>query len=809
MKTNYILGASVLALSLASTAAFAQSTGTETFENDKNTVIVRGTRTIEGLKKETGSKTKVVITQEAISKATPGQTIADTLNGVPGYNFTNNDAYGSSGGNINMRGMDGARVSLTLDGVQLNDTGNYAIYSNQQLEPELICQASVSTGATDVDSMSASANGGTINISTCRPEDKMGGVVKLTGGDWGYRNGFLRLDSGKVGPWGTKAYFAYTDQKYNTWQRDNVEPGTLKKQQYNANIFQELPNDSYVSMALHYNKNRNRSIYNQTASQLFGNPTATSGYDWNGSRPYNNNPSDTGNVRIKGLFNVTDKLTLTVDPTFQYVMANGGGSTSLYEDDVRLCGSHAGEKGCGVDLNGDGKISGRSYVYSPSNTNTYRYSLNTSAIYRLNEDNLLRVSGSWDRGRHRQTGEYSYFAEDGMTPLDVFSAKKKAAIGVYDQDGNIIQKRNRLSKANVDVYSAEYRGNFFENRLTVNLGVRHQKMERDLNQFCYTQAGTSGTYLCTSEKPATVTHTSESDIDYVTFASAGASKKYFTPYSRTYSVSKTLPNVGATWRFNDRNQVYASYGEALSSPRTDNYYDVSLVGNTMTPSLPQPEVSKNYEIGYRYGSSKAYATANVFYAKDANRIVSAWDDEQGFSVSRNVGDVERTGFEGLVTYKLLDNLVVRTGYTYTNAEMQADIPVSGGFINTKGKQLAETPQDMATFGLSYDFAEALHFDLNGKYVGKRYVTDVNDDWVDAYTLWNGSIRYDLPKLKEGSYLQFNVINLFDTKYAGSISSKSNLNDILDSNGKVISKGASAGLYAGAPRTFTISLRTAF
>jgi hypothetical protein len=36
----------------------------------------------------------------------PGQTVLDTINVVPGVSFQNNDAYGSSGGTLNIRGFD-------------------------------------------------------------------------------------------------------------------------------------------------------------------------------------------------------------------------------------------------------------------------------------------------------------------------------------------------------------------------------------------------------------------------------------------------------------------------------------------------------------------------------------------------------------------------------------------------------------------------------------------------------------------------------------------------------------------------------
>ena len=40
---------------------------------------------------------------------------------------------------------------MTFDGVPLNDSGNYAIFPNQFLDPELVEQVNVNLGATDVD----------------------------------------------------------------------------------------------------------------------------------------------------------------------------------------------------------------------------------------------------------------------------------------------------------------------------------------------------------------------------------------------------------------------------------------------------------------------------------------------------------------------------------------------------------------------------------------------------------------------------------------------------------------------------------
>jgi iron complex outermembrane receptor protein len=120
------------------TAAFAQSTGSQEFEQEA--IIVTGTRTQEvgGVQAPDTPKAKAVLTQEMIARQNPGQTILDTINLVPGVSFQNNDAYGSSGGNLQIRGFSSDRISLTFDGIPLNDSGNYAIFSGQQLDPELI-----------------------------------------------------------------------------------------------------------------------------------------------------------------------------------------------------------------------------------------------------------------------------------------------------------------------------------------------------------------------------------------------------------------------------------------------------------------------------------------------------------------------------------------------------------------------------------------------------------------------------------------------------------------------------------------------
>ena len=190
-------------------AAMAQSTGSIDFE--KETIVVTGTRAnngVGGIVAPDSTKAKGVITQELIGRQSPGQTVLNTINLIPSVNFTNSDPFGSAGGNLRIRGFDGNRISLTFDGIPLNDSGNYAIFANQQIDPELIEQVNVNLGVTDVDSPTASAAGGTVNYRTLTPRDKAGVRFSMSLGDFDYHRGFAMVETGKFTSFGTKAWLS-------------------------------------------------------------------------------------------------------------------------------------------------------------------------------------------------------------------------------------------------------------------------------------------------------------------------------------------------------------------------------------------------------------------------------------------------------------------------------------------------------------------------------------------------------------------------------------------------------------------------
>lgn len=837
------------------TAAFAQSTGSQDFEEEA--IVITGSRTQEvgGVQAPDTPKAKAVLTQEYIGRQNPGQTILDTVNAVPGVNFTNNDAYGSSGGNLTIRGFSSDRVSLTFDGIPLNDSGNYAIYSNQQLDPELIEQVNVNLGSTDVDSPTAAAVGGTVNYRTRLPNKEMGGRVSFSLGQFDFRRIFAVFDTGEIGPWGTRAYIsastAKNDNPFNNY-------GKVDKKQFNAKIYQPIgSNGDFVAVSGHYNENRNNFFGSVRLDErnptpngfpddadereydinypctvdtpVFGVADSPNGCGTEFDRRYN--PSNTGNIRINSRFTLTDQLILTIDPSYQSVKANGGGTVTAREFgydinpnggryNCSLAGPAPVTANCvagyyggspyagGVDLNGDGDLLDQVVAIAPSQTRTHRFGVIAGLRYRFNDDHSIRVSYTWDHANHRQTGEVGLLTPYGE-PLDVFPVNDP----VLGSNGLSLQKRDRQSYAILNQIAAEYVGSFMDDRLTLNIGARLPFFKRDLENYCFTS---STTFVeCSGQSP-----TIDADIDTLnpTFAE---------PQKRVFKYNKLLPNLGFVFDFTPQISAFASYTKNLSVPGTDSLYQSFFFPKGTAGADPNPEITNTFDGGVRYRSSKIQAQVGLWHTVFTDRLASSYDPDLNASTYRNLGKVTKYGIDGSVAYAPIPALTLYAFGSLAESKIKDNIQVGGPSTYDCDNAPMSTPAEIATakrncaftagqyeagaakwsFGFSA-LAKIGDLDLGftAKRTGPRYIFDNNepiyagdvdvpagvvqifDAKAPAYWLVNVDARYNLKKLigLEKSYIGFNIYNLFNETYVGSYTANSN---------QTVS---SAGVYGSAP-----------
>ena len=808
---------------LSATAAMAQSTGTDAVEQ----VVV----TASTLKNQNGAivaqtvpKSRSTVTQDFIARQVPGQTILDSLNLLPGVNFTNNDAYGSAGGDITIRGFDSQRVALLQDGIPLNDSGNYAIYPNQQMDSELISKVDVNLGTTDVDSPTAAAAGGTINYVTRKPTCDFGGVFEAQAGEGNFRRFFGVIDTGKIGPFGTSAWFSAADAINDVFNG----PGKIHKQQYNARIYQPLgDNGDFISLIANYNENRNNFINRMSLAAFqagtgVGYSRATSGTalagtcnratPTTGATPltgvdvdvnigtcykYNINPSNTGNLRGQSLFHIGDNFILTVDPSFQYALANGGGRGLFREAGVLAAnGLVRGSAATGVDLNGDGDLKDTVLLYAPNITNTRRYGVTSSLIYKFADNQSFRVAYTYDEAHHRQTGQFTTFDLE-MNPNDVFGGKDGYGQAIKLADGTILRKRDRVSVATLNQFSVEYRGRMMDDKLLLNVGLRAPFFKRQLHNFCYQQD--TFTAYCTTQTPIAVAGTNDGNGQtLVTFNTNNANgtvtpgtTQYGRPRELTRKYDKVLPNLGVSYEVADNMSVYFSYAETLSAPRTDDLYDKKATS-------PDPEIAHSYDLGYRFQSPTVLLAASVWYNDFTNRIERAFNEQDNIAFSVNVGDVKLKGFDAQLGFKPVEYLSFYSSFSYVDSELQENIPGTslGTVLPTKGKELYEIPKLQGSVRVGWDITDALSVGVQAKMVGERWTNLTNTEKAPRYSLLDLDARYKLTDFggMKNTYIQLNVKNLADEKYLGDLA--------------VNPSGTGVG-QPGYPRTASVTLHAAF
>ncbi|WP_420605667.1 TonB-dependent receptor [Novosphingopyxis sp.] len=833
-KTYLAAGVASFTLALVLGApAYAQSAGSTDFDNGE--IVVTGSRAgdgVGGVVIPDSPKAKVELTDELIQRQRPGQAINDVINLVPGVSFTNNDPFGSLGGNFTIRGFDSSRISQTVDGIPLNDSGNYALYSNQQPDLETLESVSVNLGSTDVDSPTASAVGGTVNLRTRVPGDELGALASVSYGniiargnskDRPYTRVFGMIDTGDFTGIGTKLFLS-ASKADNESTFSNY--GGVDKQQYNGRLYQELGGDQFVSVAFNYNQNRNNfngsplssTNYPITPDRRFYeiNYPCTTTAPTAGVADFTNscgndferrfNPSNTGNIRGSILLHPIDRMTLTIEPSFQYVKANGGGTSTGFERANRdgLTGVLFGSEQTSadfnnpprsssfyyfgdVDLNGDGDTLDQVTILSPSHTQTRRYGVIANLAYDFTDTQRVRLSYTFDRARHRQTGTAGFIYGNG-NPYDVFPINDP----ILDENGIPSQKRNRLSYATLNQVSAEYRGKFLQDRLTVLLGARLPFFQRELNQYCFT-TGATGNVDCLNGVSQAV-YAANRPYNYNT--TTGVASGALPPTSRDFKYDKFLPNVGFTFEFANNFTFAANYAKNLSVPGTDDLYGAIYFPEGVAGSRPVAETSDSFDLGFRYTTSSVQAAILPWYTSYKNRLSTAYDVAADRTVTTNLGEVEKFGVDGSISFKPFNPLLLYVFGSYIDSNIKNDVQTGANtFLDTAGNVERLDPSYLLGARAQLNLGPV---ELGGqvKRTGRRYLDDTNTVALPGFTVVDLDVRYSLADAGlEGTYFQANLTNLLDEVYIGSITGGLNT--------------TSAFANIGSPRAFSVSMIVGF
>ncbi len=771
------LGAGLITLgvALASTQAFAQSTGTLDFDKEIVVTGVKAEKGIGGIDVPDTSKAKATLTSEWLKHQVAGQSVNDLVNFVPGVSYTNNDPYGGTSGNFYIRGFDNTRVSETFDGVTLNDDGNYALYGGELLDSEVIDSVTVSLGTTDVDSPTSSATGSTVNFVSHMPSDTVGGKVAGGYGTDNFYRLFGMIETGKLDAIGTKAWFSASttgnDSPYNNY-------GKIARWEANGKIYQPINNghDDFISLAGFYVQLRNNfsgsdvlsnaplAADTNTGFQYFPSSYKAAYYTYapcttaaavagHADMPntcgtafeYRPNPANLFNLRAALRLTLADGLTFTADPSYQFTKANGGGTVSATEGygtvgaDTTATGYINGSYYVGKDLNGDGDTLDRVTMYVPSQTKTHRVALTSSLRYDATPTQTLRLSYAFARSDITQTGEMGFLNADG-SPVSVYAINTP----LLDANGNPIEKRDTESIAELNQISGEYRGQFFDKLLTVSIGVRAPFLHRELDDYCFTRNGAGSTSSSVCVFGATSAAYAAS-TPYSYNATTGTVTGSATPQKRTYNYHAVLPNIGATYKIPGKGEVFFNYSEGFQAPYTTSLYSTFYYPQGTAGIEPLPEKSDNFDLGYRFKGRRFTAQIDGWYTHYSNKLGSSFDTIQQITTYTNLGPVQRYGIDANASYRITPHVLAYGFASLLHSKIEGDTingtagcsPAAiavvvgqsacvGGatYLLTGGKSESAMPHFMIGGRLQGDFGP-LTLGAQFKHTAERYVNDEN------------------------------------------------------------------------------------
>jgi iron complex outermembrane receptor protein len=581
------------------------------------------------------------------------------------------------------------------------------------------------------------------------------------------------------------------------------------------------------------------------------------------------NPSNTGNLRINSKFTLADNLVLTVDPSYQYVKANGGG-TIIGREGVRTIGgvSYTGFIGgqyyFGRDLNRDGDIldtcstTGASCsstnfagvtLLAPSHTTTKRIGVIAGLKWTLDSNNSIRIAYTYDRARHRQTGEIGFLNNVGE-PLDVFPVNG----GISTSAGFIMEKRDRLSYAILQQVAGEYTGKFANGDLLINVGVRAPFFKRNLTNYCFTTSAGGFVDCFGQANPSAATY--QSANPYVFNSTTNVVTGFAAPQQRVFNYNKVLPNVGFVYHVAENVSVFANYSKGLSVPGTDSLYNAFYYPVGTPQATPAPETTDNFDGGLRYRSGMVQGEVSGFFNQFHNRLASAYDPELDQTVYRNLGNVKKYGIDGYLAVQPNSFLDLYVSASWLNSKIQDNIEVGKNgdgttiLAQTAGKRESGSPLYTVGLGVRGHFGP-IDLGFNAKLTGDRYIYDTNLPTYTGFYIPGGAKACPTPTtcvttqalsttlvtgqapntaqiypakapsywmvnldarlklgflgLNDDTYLQLNVYNLFDQFYVGGFGGALIQSNTFTRTTGIASYGSPGFVQIGAPRTVSGTL----
>ncbi|MFS1702684.1 TonB-dependent receptor [Alteromonas sp. AMM-1] len=735
--------AGVIGQLLLSVQANAQSTDTEASTAEEKIVVVgrRVSQTDVAIGTDEATNT-IAVTREELLSAPSGISGLKMLESLPGFNVQTDGALGlyEFGNSVQVRAFQLSQMGFVLDGIPMGRSdafGGSPIF--RYVDNENLGSVVASPGAGDVSEPSYSSLGPIASYNTVKPSKEMGGMVAVTLGDFDLQRTFVKLETGDIN--GFRAYVSRSKTDSDLWRG----PGTIDREHIEAKALYEF-GDSYIQATMVSNDFFDYDSPSASAATFASNYY----YGYQSTIPE-------GCIDAKeGVYDFNGDSTID-DSDFTPVFT-GSNCTSYYEDRINIRDDKLYSLGFGTYLSEDIQLTATAYY---EDKDGYGVSpdgyANSLAIYQDQAAAGLNVVHP--RGVQYGLSNVGGEREGLVAGLSWHLGDHKVEFGGWVEQDTYNRTQARLNKtggsADGDVIWDEvvyYRRDYTAVRDTTQLYLKDtiSLLDDDL-------------ILEVGMKSLSIDYSLDGYRDYEDYEIDGE-EGYGPQHVEAEYTNNFLPMVGAVYRLNDTDQLFASIAQNYALPAgTDDIFD-NAIG--FAADAPKGEESDNIEFGYRTNRENYNGAVAVFYTRFDNRLIAssvlnpATGQPETFYVNAGASKAYGIEFSGVFQPAMFE----RELYFNANVSYKKATLVDGFGSNPAGSQLPDSPEWLATGGVTYEPTEWLVANFSAKYTDTRF-TDFNETYelksyvvTQAYVDIGGPNSFGMP---ENMRLRFNIDNVFD------------------------------------------------
>ncbi len=682
-------------------------------------VLVEATRA-----QENSATTLTNVSKEDIEALNLGQDLPILLQQTPSVVSTSDAGAGVGYTGLRIRGSDGTRINVTVNGIPINDAESHGVFWVNMPDLASSTESIQIQRGVGTSTNGAAAFGASINMQTTTLKEKAYGEIANSFGSFNTRKHTVQFGSGLI-----NNKFAFDGRLSKIKSDGYIDRASSDLESY------------YLSGAYYGNKTIVKAITfggkEKTYQSWYGTPESRVNNDRAGMLEHAANEGFS-QERIDNLLNSGRTYN-------NYLYDNQTDNYS--QDHYQLLIAHEVSDKLTANINFHYTRGLGYYEEFRSDDDFSDYGLNNPVI---GGDTI----GSTDLIRRRWLDNHF----GGLT---------------YSLDYKASQKLNLTLGGGYNMYEGDHFGEIIWSEIATNSSIRERYYDnvgkkRDFNSYLKADFAVNDNLTAFADLQVRTINYSTSGIDND---------------QRRIDVEEDFvffnPKAGLNYRFSAITSAYASYSISNREPVRNDFIDAPA------GEKPEHEQLNNLEVGIQVNDKDYFFHANFFHMDYKNQLVLTGElNDVGSSIRQNVENSYRAGIEISAGVTISKKLSFSGNMTMSRNKIEAFDDylydyVSGETIITRieDADISFSPNFIAASTIEYRPVKNASISLLTKHVGQQFLdnTQSNDKKIDAYLVNDIRLNYTV---KDVLFKEMNFTLLINNAF----------NELYSSNGYTYSYG---------------------